>query len=50
MEFERSVIDSHMHLYNWFSADGKSFIDAFDGLQKKTHAETCQYKGFEAIY
>lgn len=55
MEFERSVIDSHMHLYNWFSADGKSFIDAFDGLQKKTHAEgltiasltDCIYGGVE---
>ena len=35
MKFERKVIDSHMHLYNWFSLDGQDFMTEMDGFRKK---------------
>lgn len=55
MKFEKSVIDSHMHLYNWFSENGQSYIDALDELQEKTGAKgvtiasltDCIYGGVE---
>ena len=36
MKFEKDVIDSHVHLYNWFSHDGRSFIELLDELQETT--------------
>lgn len=36
MKFQENVIDSHVHLYKWFSKDGRSFIELLDELQETT--------------
>lgn len=41
MKFEKTVIDSHLHLYDWFNEDGKTYFEAFDDYQNRF--------GFKAI-
>ena len=35
MKFDKVVIDSHIHLYNWFSENGKDFFSSIDEYQKR---------------
>ena len=35
MKFDRKVIDSHMHLYNWYSLDGTDFMTEIDNFREK---------------
>ena len=35
MKFEKTVIDSHIHLFSWFDEKGGNFIDAFDAYQER---------------
>lgn len=35
MIFGKKVIDSHMHLYNWFGSDGRDFMTEIDDFRKK---------------
>lgn len=37
MRFDKQTIDSHMHIYKWFTEDGKTFINAIDELQAQTN-------------
>lgn len=56
MKFQKNVIDSHMHLYNWFGSDGKSYIEKLDEIQSQTGVKgmsiaaltDCIYGGVEA--
>lgn len=36
MKFERDVVDSHMHVYDWYDKDGNDFFTLFDRLQENT--------------
>lgn len=36
MKFTKTVIDSHMHLYDWFDENGTDYFKLFDDIQENT--------------
>lgn len=39
MSFQRKTIDAHIHLYEWFDPNGKTFYEVLDGLKRDTGLE-----------